>query len=314
MGAAGIVLDTGGSPPDRARRAGIVVIVAVATSYGIFAVVNATTSRWSLAFWAAISAVLYAGGNIGRARYRSESITLARAREREVGKSEAQRISESIKRSPIASKLATERWLGETVNNPIFDAVARLPGVRFIQMGEEADEFDTAVDSQLRKPRYVAVCGRLVVAVYYARWRPGVYRRSAGPTRDLRRNGRIYESGRKELAQITESVRALRARIGGTEIFGLVIVTPQVAEVAPPSKPNAHDSAAEVMNVTDDNADGADVVITTEERAADLAGPFLAGDPYAIDLDVVAQLLEYATSGARADAGLSRYGTRRLTR
>ena len=313
VGLAGIILETGASPADRFRRAGVAVVVGVSILYGINIVLSAVSSRWGLAFWNIVAVLLYAGGAISRVRYQNESARLAEIREREEGKPDHQRISEYIEKSPIAAKLQTGRWLGEPLDSPVFDALAHLPAARFIRMGQEGVESSEALgDGDLPKPECAAVCGRFVVAIFRVRWKAGFYRRDSGPTKDLRRNGKIYERGWNDVAEISRSVRALRSRIGNVDILGLIIVESLPPGTGSSSGSSGEDSAAVDMHVTDTNVDNGDVILTTEWRAAEIAGPFLAKESSKIDLDTVASILRYASTEARVGAGLSRLGTQNL--
>jgi hypothetical protein len=305
-GAVGIVLETEVPGAVKSRRIGLLFIVAVVVGYGALAVVDLIQSRVSSAFWDIVSVILYMRGISGRVRYRSESATRAKIRLREEAKPEYQRIAEWIESSPIAARLEVERWLGQPIDRPVFDVISNLPGARFIAMRDEVEAVESSGPAPgSRKPDYVAVCGRRVAAIYYVAWPGGMYRRYSGPTKDLRRNGKSYDSGRLEVAEIADGLSALRISIKESEIVGLIIVKPEESSKADGSDPRN-------VYVVDENIDGEDLILTVEGHASDLIGPFLAKEPHAIDLDVIAALLDYATVDARVDAGLSRHGSRRL--
>ncbi|MEU4218108.1 caspase family protein [Actinoplanes sp. NPDC026623] len=313
VGLFALALEAGALPGSRPKTFGIVLIVLQVISNAILATLCVANDRWGLAFGNILAFSLFVHGAISRGVHRSENARLAGLHAQEENKPEHQRISEHIANSPLTARLKSERWLGSPSELPIFDAISHIPGARFVQMKEEPESSQAIEEKSihLREPDYVVICGTRVLAIYCIFWPSGTYIREATLTKDLRRNRKPYEAGRVELAEIVESLNALRNKTKGIAC-GLAIASvmpdPELGEAARRSQ----DAAAPPIQVIDRNQHGRELIVTDNRSAVEAVGDFLREDPYSLNLDVVRSLLAYASAQARADAGLSRYGSRRL--
>jgi hypothetical protein len=316
-GIVSIVLYAATTPASRARIAGALMIAAQLVTYCAMAIGFGRSSQWGLMAAVIMTTILFGASFINISFSASERQWIAELREKEKSKSEHQRIADHIRKSTTAQKLKVSRWLGEARSEPVFDSISYLPGARFIQMRRlAASTVDaagaSAYPSRLRTPDYAIACGKNVVAVYYAQWPAASYRRMAGATKEVRRGGRLFEQGRKEIEEVHVGLRALQRKVKKAQLMGLVLIDPAPESSKGKKKESAHSNPPSV-EISEQNLHKSDLVIANQSGAAEAIGSFLAQDPYVINLDVISALLQFSSAEALEAAGLSRYGSRSLT-